>query len=758
MTTDRKEHPVGAPDLRLAIADWRGRSPSPDDTHLANNETSGDEISPLSMAVVSRRSDLSNVCASKTASTPDWSQNKPSRANATQPDAYLSNAPFNAPATAGIIAEVRRAIREELSEAFRIRQDEAADAAGASNNASAKVKLNQTAPEVTAEWGALFTAEGHATPRFGQIMRVLSGHILSKFNPDNDGLVMTPDGLRRFYVSYRLSDEAYPFIGTHSPCILLLGLGFPVANPALLLDIFTSKAPDVFGRIADFLLDMECQHQLIQQSGHERPLVPALTVVGFAQYYMSCILAHPDAEFHRLKRIVADVPSIIVTVSLNEAKESPSPPEILPKAIQRNQLPSKADAKSKQLLDGAFKDLMYELGLQPASPKNKYTPHPPQANDTTTATTQVQVPTPAPEPKPTASENPDYFSSVVGSSRSTSRQKYAQPSPLHTIGDDDDEDVAKAYIKADGSLKRDESEWHRRERELERASMPGPRPGYSKQHSWHAESAGTDGPAAHRHHQPPSQQQRYGGRTGSQSYSNAPTAPAADSAAVVPQPSSTTTTAGDPRGSVSSNASSSGYWGHGHGGRTPPPTRHNSASVPDVSSTGPFSLSSSSSSSAMGMATPTSASVGPGSPVATSMTTLQWNPLQYRPAAATVPAATVAESGRTSGGVERLEQQKPLHVRWEGVPQQQHPPPQKGTASPTTMTPRTGSIGGQSGKTERRPSQRYHHHGHHYHRRYPSGGGSSAAGDAGDDKDNRKGETWEEFLRAQKKGDGYHQR
>ncbi|KAK7948225.1 uncharacterized protein PG986_009111 [Apiospora aurea] len=503
---------------------------------------------------------------------------------------------------------------------------------------------------------------------------------------------------------------------------------------------------------------MECQHHLIQQSGHERPLVPALTVVGFAQYYMSCILAHPDAEFQRLERIVADVPSIIVAVSLNEAKESSSPPEILPKAIRRNQLPPKADAKSKQLLDGAFGDLMYELGLQPSPSKNKYTPHPPQANATATATTQVQVPTPAPEPKPTASENPDYFSSVVGPSRSTSRQKYAQPSPLHTIGDDDDEDASKAYIKADGSLKRDESEWHRRERELERASMPGPRPGYSRQHSWHAESVGTDGSTAHHHHhQPPSRQQRYGGRTGSQSYSHAPTTPATDSAAVVPQPSSITATTGGPRGSVSSNASSSGYWGHGHGGRTPPPTRHNSTSVPDVSSTGPFSLSSSSSSSAMGMATPMTASGEPGSPVATSTTAHQWKPLQYRPAAATVPAATAAEPGRTSVGAERLEQQKPLHVRWEGVPPQP-PPPQKGTAASTTMTPRTGSIGGQSGKTERRPSQRHHHHGHHSHRRYPSGGGSSAAGDAGDDKDNRKGETWEEFLRAQKKGDGYHQR
>ncbi|KAK8039229.1 hypothetical protein PG993_007640 [Apiospora rasikravindrae] len=493
---------------------------------------------------------------------------------------------------------------------------------------------------------------------------------------------------------------------------------------------------------------MECQHHLIQQSEHERPLVPALTVVGFAQYYMSCILAHPDTEFHRLERIVADVPSIIVAGGLNGAKEGVSPSEILPKAIRRDQLPSKADAKSKRLLDGAFKDLMYDLELQPPPPKHNSPPRPPRANDTI-AITQVQVPTPTPELNQNATEKPDYFSS-----RSTSRRKYAQPSPLHTIGDDDDDDISKAHAKTDGSLERDESEWHRRERELERASMPGPRPGYARLHSWHTESTDTDGSAAHQHSQSSSSQQRYGGRASSQSYSNAPRAPASDSAAVVPQRSSAITT-GSPRGSVASNASSSGYWGHG--GRTPPPTRHNSTSVPDVSSTGPFNFSSSSSSSPMGMATPTSG--GPGSPVATSMTTHQRNTLQYRPAAATVPTAKVAESARSSsitGGVERLEQQKSHHVRWEGVPQQQQH--QRGAASPTTTSPRTGSISGQNIKTERRPSQRHHHHGHHHHRRYPSGGGGSAVGDVDNDKDNRKGETWEEFLRAQKKGEGYHQR
>ncbi|KAK8087019.1 hypothetical protein PG994_001993 [Apiospora phragmitis] len=195
MTTDRKEHPVEDPDLKLAIADLRCRSS--DETHLTSNEASED-ISPLSTAVVSR-TDLSHVYNSKTASPPGWNQNKPSRANATRPDIHMIHAPFNpTTTTTGLIAEVRRAIREELSEAFRRGKGEAdvtnlqpegylvpkPHLSGTSSSVSAKVKLNETSPGATTEWGDLFTSEGHATSRFGQIMRVLSGYIVSYLGPE----------------------------------------------------------------------------------------------------------------------------------------------------------------------------------------------------------------------------------------------------------------------------------------------------------------------------------------------------------------------------------------------------------------------------------------------------------------------------------------------------------------------------------------------------------------------------------------------
>ncbi|KAK8025624.1 hypothetical protein PG990_003447 [Apiospora arundinis] len=678
MTTDPKEQqqPNGAPDLKLAITDWGGKTQQHTPKQAASEE---DNLSPRSTAV-------------------------------------RSGGPFEMSSS--------KSCRGSMC-----RGEEDIDYQGQSHS----LVKPQASSGVTTEWGNLFNSEGHATPRFGQIMRVLSGHVISKFCSEDNGSVMTPDGLRRFYVTYRLDAEVFPFI-----------------------DVFSSKSPEVYRRIADFLLDMECQHHLVQPNEHLRPLVPALTVVGFAQYYMSCILAYPDTEFYRLERIVADVPSIVVMVA------NPMVPEVLPKVIHRNQLPPSADIKSKQLLDSAFEDLMYDLDLPPPPPR-KESPrhHHPQI----TAAAKVS-PSPQPyrnEPKPATAADEKLSSFLpLGPSRSASYRKHVQSSHLHTIGDDDGNDNPNANQEGDGGLAR--------ERELERASMPGPRPGHARQHSWHAEHAGGGGGPAgvpHHHHRQASERNRryYPGHAGQSSFSGAPESAQVSGGSGMVVPLSSTT--GPPRGSVSSNVSSSGYWGHG--GRTPPPTRHNSTSVPDVSSTGPFSFSSSSSSSAVGVATPAAtpaSSSGPVSP-ATSITH-QWNPLQYRP--------TDSRNSSFSGGVDRqeqLQQKIPHHVRWEGVA------PQKGGSEPLPVTPagaptssKTGSVvGGQNPtKTERRSSQQHrhnHHGGHHHHRRFPSSGASSTAGDKddyGDDGNNnsgnsrKKGETWEEYLRAQRKGEGYHSR
>lgn len=328
---------------------------------------------------------------------------------------------------------------------------------------------------------------------------------------------------------------------------------------------------------------MECQHHLVQPNEHSPPLTPALTVIGFAQYYMSCILAYPDAEFHRLQKIIADVPPIVVAISSSSnddehTKEKRlSRSETLSRIIQHNQQSPSADPKSKQLLSGAFENLMYDLGLPPPRPSQRGSTRHQLPQPTTTATSRMQAPATTPEPRSaataaTAAERTD-SSPFIAASRSISHRKYVQPSSLHTIGDDDGDDNLKEN-NMDGSLDR--------ERELERASMSGPRPGYTRQHSWHPEPMTGGSPASvlypHHHRQALEQQRYYTGHVNQSLSSSAPAAAQVNgsSAPVVPLPSVT----GPPRSSISSTASSSGYWGHG--GRTPPPTRHNSTSVCDL--------------------------------------------------------------------------------------------------------------------------------------------------------------------------------
>lgn len=126
-------------------------------------------------------------------------------------------------------------------------------------------------------------------------------------------------------------------------------------------EIFNSRAKDVHDRIADFFTDLDCQYHLIPLDAYSRPRIPALTPVGFAHYLTTCILAHPDEEFRRLDKIVADVQLFADTESQSQK---------LPRQLIRSQFPVKHDAKSRKILGAAFDDLIYDLGLtEPSTPR-----------------------------------------------------------------------------------------------------------------------------------------------------------------------------------------------------------------------------------------------------------------------------------------------------------------------------------------------------------------------------------------------------
>ena len=178
MTTDPKEQPVnGAPDLKLAITDWEGDTPQYTHTQAVSEEG---EISPRSMSVV-RRSAPDPAPVSKTAPTATgWAKkDKSSSGDANQLDAHLNDdTPTATASIAGLVAEIRRVVREELLETLRRSQIGEGEGVDHQRLGHAATEC-QASSQVTAEWGAFFTPEGHATPRFGQIMKVLSGHIVS---------------------------------------------------------------------------------------------------------------------------------------------------------------------------------------------------------------------------------------------------------------------------------------------------------------------------------------------------------------------------------------------------------------------------------------------------------------------------------------------------------------------------------------------------------------------------------------------------
>lgn len=149
------------------------------------------------------------------------------------------------------------------------------------------------------------------------------------------------------------------------------------------IDIFASKSKDANDGIAEFYCDLNCQYHLVQHESRSKPRIPALTPVGFAHYYTTCILAYPEDEFCRLKQMVADMPifaDISCTGMADGGRQQQQQQERMPTHLARSLLPAKYDARSRKKFDDAVDDLIYELRhpsssgtRSPAMPDNKRT-------------------------------------------------------------------------------------------------------------------------------------------------------------------------------------------------------------------------------------------------------------------------------------------------------------------------------------------------------------------------------------------------
>ncbi|KAI1800918.1 hypothetical protein F4811DRAFT_556331 [Daldinia bambusicola] len=227
------------------------------------------------------------------------------------------------------------------------------------------------------EWGVLFDENGYATTRNNQFLRSLAKYIIDDLTPGSNDLVITPEKLRALYSRYKLSPEIYPFS-----------------------ELFNSRARDAHERLADFFTDLDCQYHLVPPNAYSRPRVPGLTPAGFVRYFTTCILAHPDEEFRRLDRIVADVQLVADAPVYADTGTGtgigkgigigtgmgmgtgtgtgPGEPEKLPRQLFRSQFPVRHDPRSKKILAAALDDLMYDLRLlEPGSPRSSLALMPP---------------------------------------------------------------------------------------------------------------------------------------------------------------------------------------------------------------------------------------------------------------------------------------------------------------------------------------------------------------------------------------------
>ncbi|KAI1093754.1 hypothetical protein F5B19DRAFT_491073 [Rostrohypoxylon terebratum] len=251
-----------------------------------------------------------------------------------------------------------------------------------------------------AEWGVLFDERDYATHRCSQFLKGLARHIIDDLTPGSSNLVITPEKLGLFYSKYRIDQEVYYFV-----------------------DIFDSRTRDVHERIADFFTDLDCQYHLVQLDSYSRPRVPALTPLGFAQYLTTCILAHPDEEFRRLAKIVADVQLVA---------DSDGQLERLPRQLLRSQFPVRHDSKSRKILEAALDDLMYDLGLlgttrpKTQAPLAIMPPPPPPISENRGSGSTVGVRQYAPPEKPLSAK--ETYAQLAG--------RYMPAGALQTIGDE----------------------------------------------------------------------------------------------------------------------------------------------------------------------------------------------------------------------------------------------------------------------------------------------------------------------------------
>ncbi|KAI0909118.1 hypothetical protein F4823DRAFT_596254 [Ustulina deusta] len=317
-------------------------------------------------------------------------------------------------------------------------------------------RMSSSSGETVPDWGMLFDANGFSTARCGQVLRGLAKCLAEELSPRGT-VVVTPEKLGLLYSRFKIEGEVHPFEDIFHIFPRQERSSSSSSNAAT---SGGSRLATYHSRIGDFFADLDCEYYLVPPSTTEtafltkspselsvssatdsatspsspvfprsssysslhpiantapnpnsykplrprprstRPCVPALTPVGFAQFFTICLLAHPDEEAKRMNKIaselalVADVgpSSFTLAASGSGTPNTPICPlvassfmqsplssptslvpgdgagrgEKLPRQFVRSLLPVKSDANSRKLLAAAVEDLLCDLNL-PAS-------------------------------------------------------------------------------------------------------------------------------------------------------------------------------------------------------------------------------------------------------------------------------------------------------------------------------------------------------------------------------------------------------
>jgi hypothetical protein len=220
----------------------------------------------------------------------------------------------------------RRNSTPENSPAQLINLRERAEADGGSNlrpmahRSLSKIEISN----VDLLWGRLFDQNFNPTRRLSQLLRGLANYITKEFHPKR-GFLVTPEKMAAFYQYYPMEDEVYP-----------------------LFSIFKSQSHNT---LSELFQKLNCEHFLAQEDPSMQPTIPALSPTGFERWMTVWILAYPDQEARRLKKVVATLP----IDADNEVSDGKA--ERIPTEISRSLFPNKENSEFRNILNEAMSNV-----------------------------------------------------------------------------------------------------------------------------------------------------------------------------------------------------------------------------------------------------------------------------------------------------------------------------------------------------------------------------------------------------------------